>query len=444
MKLTTLVFAFSLLSFAPTTLKGQGPPDLKPREGQIVDKTSTSKSSFTLMTQQNTSNATNAKVAEDVSLNPGPVGELYLVAGLNDYIKAASDRHISHIYPSLIFDLSASPLLKRVEKDGKKKVDNTDLNLVWRDVTVTLSATCKQLDDRGMTWVTKECNEAISVIEVLPNATESGQKDSVPAQIAAAVSGLGTAAAPFFPASTFNEKVAAAGDGLTVLFRNLFPPKTQTYFHAFMGDPRTFGWNFRENNTTPNGSLLGLNRGIVLLKARKDVVKIDVHCELLSKWNKDLVEDPYNHILKDWTYELPEVKDNAIDYDSLVNLNSFPALIHKGEVLNILHLVDDNDYARLKTDLNLTAGNGLDSVQRLSLRNHLLALNYSPGQVKDIISGYPESVSKPDVIQLVCLYNYTRCPSRGIPPEIVFLGEYAQRSSIEKYLGLEKREERRR
>src|SRR6185295_14891293 len=53
------------------------------------------------------------KVAEFVSVIPGPIGELYLVSGLNDFIKVDSKRVATYFYPSFIFDMSASPSITR-------------------------------------------------------------------------------------------------------------------------------------------------------------------------------------------------------------------------------------------------------------------------------------------------------------------------------------------
>lgn len=444
--LTTL--AFTVVLSGTVTMYGQ--TDLKPREGTIIrkkdqEKTVTNQMLRTLNINKSNMNDATTRVAEHVSMTTGPIGELYLVAGVNEFIKVDPGRQSSHIYPSLIFDLSASPLLKigQPDKKGKYKLENTDYNLVWRDVTVTISATCKRLDAEGATTSEYPCNEQVSVIEVLPNKTDSGLKDSAAAQFAAAVSGLGTAAAPFFPASTFNEKVAAAGDGLTVLFRNLFPPTTKTYFHAFMGDDRTFGWNFHENKEAEaNPSILGLERGIVLLKVSKDVIKIDVHCDVLSKWNKDLEggKGPFNWFSDDWMYVLPAKKGNPTDYDSIVSLKSFPFLIHKGDLLNILHLIDAAEYDNMKRAWKLKDGEEMNSVTKESVRDHLASMKLSPAHIKQIIAGYPDSISKHEVVQLICRYDGQTCPSRKIPREIKQVGDYAQRSSVEEFLGIADKE----
>jgi hypothetical protein len=382
----------------------------------------------------------NVRVAEHVTIKPGPIGELYLVNGLNDYIKVDSARVSSNVYPSLIFDMSASPMYRLNDNEKKRKAVNTKLDLLWRDVTVTLSAKCKTDDN-----VESDCNSEVSVLEVLPNQSSSGQKDSVPAQIASAISGLGTAAAPFFPASTFNEKVAAAGDGLTVLFRNLFPPRTETFFHSFLGDELTFGWNYREDTSAEKDTtLLGLRRGVVLLKGPKDLSKLTVHCYIMSKWSDDLgppFNDSYNVFSQEWVYELPAEKNNLTDYESLPNVDSFPALVHIGELLNVLHLVNRYDFDRLVDSCHLTKGKALDSVTKASLKAHLLTLNYSSAQVDDIIGGYQPEIGKPELIKLICRYDSTKCPSRDKIPKALAVdaNDYVKRSDLEKYLGIEKK-----
>src|ERR1043166_7246192 len=327
----TIAIAFLVLSasgalsaqqqqISPCTSNQAPTGPLKSREGRIYMQARRGR-----QLPNSTNSNCNSRVAEHVTVKPGPIGELYLVNGLNDYIKVDSARLTTSVYPSLIFDMSASPLYRFDDEDKKRRAINTKLDLLWRDVTVTLSATCKSEDG-----TTPDCSSDVSVLEVLPNQSSSGQRDSVPAQIASAISGLGTAAAPFFPASTFNEKVAAAGDGLTVLFRNLFPPHTETFFHSFLGDELTFGWNYREDTTAEKDStLLGLRRGVVLLKAPKNLFKLMVHCSIMSKWSDDLgppFDDPYNLFSQEWVYELPAEKNDLVDYESLPNLDSFPAL----------------------------------------------------------------------------------------------------------------------
>src|SRR4051794_1634805 len=67
------------------------------------------------------------RVSENVSIKVGPIGELYLVSGLNDFVKVSSGRSGPFIFPSLIFDMSASPVLREVTtKKDKKKVENVD------------------------------------------------------------------------------------------------------------------------------------------------------------------------------------------------------------------------------------------------------------------------------------------------------------------------------
>jgi hypothetical protein len=425
---------------------------LKPREGRIYLQAERGERSANgsnapfrmLKTQQGGTNLNspdcNVRVAEHVTIKPGPIGELYLVNGLNDYLKVDSARVSTSVFPSLIFDMSASPMYRLNDTEKKRKAVNTKLDLLWRDVTVTLSATCKTEDN-----ATSDCSSRVSVLEVLPNQSSSGQKDSAPAQVASAISGLGTAAAPFFPASTFNEKVAAAGDGLTVLFRNLFPPHTETYFHSFLGDELTFGWNYRENTSAEKDStLLGLRRGVVLLKAPKNLFQLTVHCYIMSKWSDDLgppFDDPYNMFSQDWVYELPAEKNNSTDYESLPNLDSFPALMHVGDLLNVLHLVNKYDFDQLLASCRLMKGDGLDSVTKASLKSHLLTLNYSASQVDDIIGGYQQEISKPEVIKVICRYNSSRCPSRDKIPAALSpgLNDYFKRSDVEKYLGIEKK-----
>src|ERR1043165_1129392 len=142
---------------------------LKSREGRIYMQARRGR-----QLPNSTNSNCNSRVAEHVTVKPGPIGELYLVNGLNDYIKVDSARLTTSVYPSLIFDMSASPMYRLNDNnDKKRKAINTKLDLLWRDVTVTLSASCKG-EDQAVT----DCSSQVSVLEVLPNQSSSGQKDS--------------------------------------------------------------------------------------------------------------------------------------------------------------------------------------------------------------------------------------------------------------------------
>src|SRR5882672_2717181 len=110
MKLTNLIIALSVLLTISAVASAQGV--LKPREGQITEKADAKNAlpAYLLKSKNNGSNHGSAKVAENVSVTLGPIGELYLVSGVNDYIKVDTNRESSYFYPSLIFDISASPL----------------------------------------------------------------------------------------------------------------------------------------------------------------------------------------------------------------------------------------------------------------------------------------------------------------------------------------------
>lgn len=124
------------------------------------------------------------------------------------------------------------------------------------------------------------------MLQLLPNSTRGGTKDTLPTQFASAAAELAGLSAPFYASSSFGLKSEAAAKGLTVLFRNLFPPTTVTYQHTYVDSPTRFGWNFKQNKSKPEeASILGLHRGVVLLlQAHTDVKKIGIRYTALSAW----------------------------------------------------------------------------------------------------------------------------------------------------------------
>jgi len=172
-------------------------------------------------------------------------------------------------------------------------------------------------------------------------------------------------------------RTTAAIGGLTVLFRNLFPPKTETFFHSFIDTPTRFGWNFKQNKTKPEeASILGLRRGIVLLQADKRVQRIWVRHDALSEWNSQANNYSRFDLRRSSNACMllpPEKAEPPIQFDALVDLASFPALIPKADVVRILH-VDENMYKQLidpNGKVRLETGPNPDFVKKTSLEKYL-------------------------------------------------------------------------
>ncbi len=257
-----------------------------------------------------------------------------------------------------------------------KKVKNADREMEWLDVTVKLFPYCK--NDSGNPTACS-CNDKnkdyctepeIRVLSILPNATASGSKDSVPMQVSDTFSELASLSQPFYASSAFGLRSEASTKGLTVLFKNLFPPKSVTYQHAYIDSASRFGWNLHnqvENTDSKNPSIMGLHRGAAILQVRKDITAIGVRYCALSKWNKP--PNKFNKRFDERTDGIclsfpPPTPDKPKDYDKLIDLDGFPALIGKKEVCSILRvseekcgesynkLIDPNGLYKLETGIN--------------------------------------------------------------------------------------------
>jgi hypothetical protein len=318
-------------------------------------------------------------VAVYVLTNLGPIGEAYVPAGLDAFKKLDEGRETKYYYPSLFFDMSASPMLSPTfsgDVESKnydeqiKKVSNKNLNLRWMDMTAELFPWC---------GANAQCpQDALRVLEVMPNATRGGTHDSLPTQLGGAAGDIAKLAPPFFPASTFDDKATAVTGGITVLFRNLFPPKTETYFHGFVVSQSSFGWNFRENKSKPEeASVMGLHRGVVLLQANQQVKRIRIISSTLTEWNG--APNPYSNRFDrradDVCVWIPEKKNDAPDFTKLADLDAFPFLIPKQQVMLILQ-TNDAGYDELTKGSNghppmLETGPSADFVKKSSLEKYL-------------------------------------------------------------------------
>lgn len=304
---------------------------------------------------QGTSDSTlSSFVSVFVLPNLGPIGEAYTPDGLGNFIKVNEKLDFPFFFPSLFLDMSSSPLLSptfaRNEDFGSiTKVSNADRELEWIDVTIKLFPFCtdpRTNQPKECRCKTEDCmNPLIRILNVLPNETVSETQDSIPTQISKAATDLASLSAPFFPASpSFVAKSEAAGKGLTVLFKNLFPPKLMTYQHAYVDAADRFGWNFktqRKSENATNPSILGIHRGIAILQVRKDVTFLGVRYYALSRWNKAPNPQSDHFDLRGGGICLPfpqKAPDAPPKYNRLQNLDDFPLLINKDEVCKVLQI----------------------------------------------------------------------------------------------------------
>lgn len=294
-------------------------------------------------------------VAVFVMPSLGPVGEAYMRNDFGEIIKLPKEaKKLPFNYPSLYFDVSASPKLTPYAKDNEAefdidKVSNENHEMEWLDVTIRLHPYCQtkegEIVECSMKCENNEltCNAPLVVLGILPNNTLSGTRESLPSQISGAFADLASLSLPFYASSNFGTRSEAATKGLTVLFDNLFPPKTVTYQHAYIVSPTSFGWNLRNqarNGESKNPSIMGMHRGAAVLQARTDVKYIGVRYYALSRWNKppNKYSDKFDLRIDNTCMSIPALPPPPTDYAKLKNLDSFPFLIPKAEVCKILQI----------------------------------------------------------------------------------------------------------
>ncbi len=283
----------------------------------------------------------------NVEAVPGPQGLIQIPPGLSFDENLKEDRakvSESFWFPSLYFFISASPYLTPLKKKGESHLFDVlglDQDVKWFDVSITLEAQCK----KGQSG--DDCS--LKVISLLPSRTASGNRDRLITRVAGAAESLGGIVAPFFPGSSFNEKLGASGGALRVLFQNLFPPEVVAHQYAFLSrasrTSASFGWFFKQRDTGESPSILGLHQGIALLQVGKGVDRIDVRYGLLSQWEQS-TQRAANTFL-DLQYceagaiTRPRGKPEPdLDYGKLKSLEEFPMLIPREEAEKILHLKD--------------------------------------------------------------------------------------------------------
>lgn len=145
---------------------------------------------------------------------------------------------------------------------------------------------------------------------------------------------------------------------------------------------------------------MGMHRGAAILQAREDVKFIGVRYYALSKWNKapNKYSERFDKRVDDLCLSIPESPSPPpTEYNKLKNLDSFPFLIPKAEVCQILHIPET------------------------SCGNNSCA-NYSEGRYRDDYCALIDPASKSGI-------------------ETTMDKQFVKKSSLEKYLGLTKPQE---
>jgi hypothetical protein len=280
-------------------------------------------------------------------------------------------------YPSIIFYISAAPLVNLPSSDQLKNSDvaqETDRNPIWLDASFALSF----YDKDGNTLGNACSDGSVQVLGLMPQQTVAALKNSTIADVASAANDVAGALSTFYPGTS--AQVGAATKAMNIVFQDIFPPKPVAYEYSNMTDNCNFGWYFRPNTSANAGaagqaSILGIQTGIALLKTQKSIASIKVTGRSLSAWNNPPTSNKQSKLfLVDdrpiGTISLPSTEN--IDYDNITSLTMFPALIPQAEARKILHLAPSADFAKFATAHNLVGTDeNFDYVTNPSLNTFL-------------------------------------------------------------------------
>jgi hypothetical protein len=300
-------------------------------------------------------------------------------------------------YPSIVFYISAAPLVNLPTTNETKKIETaqeTNRNPLWLDASFTLSL----YDDDG-NLLSDACTDgSVQVLGLMPQQTVAALKNQTIADAASAANDVAGALATFYPGTS--GEVTAATKAMNIVFQDIFPPRPVAYEYSDMTDNCNFGWYFRPNTTSTAGtsgqaSILGIQTGIVLLKTSKNIASIKVNGRSLSAWNNpptsDKDKDKKNtlFLVPDrpiGTVVLPSIGN--IDYDNITSLDMFPSLIPKAQAMKILHIDKDADFIAFATANKLVGTNAttFDYITNKSLDNFLGLSSPNP----------PDGGTKPD------------------------------------------------
>jgi len=330
--------------------------------------------------------AADLSASTKVTATLGPPG--YAYDPTTGQIKA-TDAKNQKKYVAISFMISSSPVLAAVVHPDNmhqaEKVYNTKQDLQLLDVDIDLIPYDK--DHSKM-----DCN-SIKVLALLPSQTQAATEDTALGKAATVAGGVGdilagtaataTAAATggLNPGSSLGSKIKTTSGSLSVIFNNLFPPRSVPTQYAFQTSSHAFGWFFRRyTRQSASTSILGLHPGLVLLEVDKDVDFIGVQWDALSHWDKPVqstghssnwYHDGNTHYEEktpgkqpvltppDICLELPHVPTNTEIIQSLKNLDDFPMLIPQyvpeagadgqSKRVDVVHILQLKDEAELKT-----------------------------------------------------------------------------------------------
>lgn len=300
--------------------------------------------------QPTTSTTPNPNVSVYVLINQGPVGQIYYSSDLfsnlltkDNFVGAKIDSNF--FYPSLYFDISATPNL------SEESIKNRKLDLKWMDVEITLNKVCK----KGRDYNKEPCT--LWLVDMYPNDSESSTKDHPLVTGVKTAQELASLTSAFFPSvagQALNAKIGAGTDGLSVLFSNLLPPIVKSHFYPRIIKGRSFGWTFSQDPNRVNPTLMGLQRGVVFLQAGKGLEEIEVRYKVKTLWNKNVDSTNGKLNIHKRTYRIPLSKlasPVAVDPTKFKSLKDYPALIKMSDVCKMFSIDDEACKRKSQFDL---------------------------------------------------------------------------------------------
>ena len=265
------------------------------------------------------------------------------------------------IFPSIYFFISASPLnLDLIDKQafgsgsngGPVRLDDkkyqelfADRTLDWMSVHIELDPQIDpKLASTDQSVKGSPC-KGLQILEILPNSTVSEPHIGISQAAANTVAEVVTS---FAPAVAPNGALTqGAGQGLAVLFDNLMRPKSVAYQYAEMENSCHFGWYFKGDEHQV--SLLGLQSGVVLLRAPASVSSIKVTGYIVSKWSgaAPTADRAAGRKLLAQVQSVdlplpPESELGQVDLEHLQDLTPLPMIIPIKAVATFLHANPDD------------------------------------------------------------------------------------------------------
>jgi len=376
----------------------------------------------------------------------GPLGYVpahYDSMGLNS--AGLGGGSLGSVFPSIYFYISADPvdlgdeeILKELKADPTKDdpaprevtSDGSffkDRQLEWMSVHIELTAKARENE----TVPDKDPCRGLQILEIAPNSTVSEPRGSIPQATANTISEVVTSLAP---ASIPNGALArGASQGLAVLYNNLTRPRPVAYQYAEMENSCHFGWYFQKSGDV---SLLGLQTGLVLLRAPKEVGSITVTGHIISRWKgKNLTTDDLTKSDPEYklvtrtqtaTLQIPPSDDESPDYGVLHDLSNFPMLIPVAQVATILHTTPQVIIG-MSTPIKTCVPRTVDSSPALAS-----AVASKPKQSSALSNSKtkPTPPNPPSQSNLDCV---TSPATFVITPK----NDYVTRHSLESYLGVD-------